>query len=253
MLAFGLFVTGWAADGTGPLTISQLQSRFLGGNQAYNAGNLDEAIHAYRALLKQGYSAPELHFNLANAYFRAGRTGNAVVHYRLAWYNQPRDPDIRANLQFALNSSGAALPPRNGITALLQTLSLEEWARIAVSAYWLLAAGIVAHLLWAGQSLYLKRTLLFTGLILLVALAGIGSWASFAISPEAVVTQKQQNALFEPLEDGQPHFALPEGAIVRIRERQRDWVRVSSRGRLGWLTDDVLTSVYPWKSEPETL
>ena len=85
-------------------------AEFEKAKQAYDAGKMDESIRLYEEIAGRGYRSPELSFNLGNAYFRQGKTALAVLQYRSAWRQAPRDPDIAANLQFALQTAGAPPP-----------------------------------------------------------------------------------------------------------------------------------------------
>ena len=62
-------------------------------NRLYEQGKYADAIVAYRGLLGQKQSSAALYFNLGNAFFKSGNTGEAIINYRLAQRLAPRDPD----------------------------------------------------------------------------------------------------------------------------------------------------------------
>jgi Flp pilus assembly protein TadD len=70
---------------------------------ALRAEQIREAAAAYEQILTNGAVSPALYFNLGNAHFKAGQLGRAIAAYRQAERLTPRDPDVRANLQFARN------------------------------------------------------------------------------------------------------------------------------------------------------
>ena len=70
-------------------------------NAQYERGEYADAAQQYEALIDSGYEDAALYYNLGNAYFKNGDLGRAVLNYLRAEELSPRDPDIRANLEFA--------------------------------------------------------------------------------------------------------------------------------------------------------
>ncbi len=208
---------------------------FAAAARAYDAGRLDECIGLYARLAATGNVPMEVHFNLGNAWFRKGNLGRAVLEYRRAWRIAPRDPDIAANLRFALQAAGATPPEPTLMHRLLQRLSDTRWAIVLWSAYGLASVLAGALILRRGRGPWLWRGLVTTLVVLAAAGAGRAEWRGFARRPEAVVLAAGCRALFAPLPDATVHFALPPGSIVRMEERQGDWLKVDLNGRAGWI------------------
>src|SRR5204863_6861501 len=76
-------------------------SVFEAANRLYFEGKFSEAATTYGILEQSGEKSPALYFNWGNALFKSGQIGRAIAAYRQAEALAPRDPDIRANLQFA--------------------------------------------------------------------------------------------------------------------------------------------------------
>ena len=132
-------------------------TRFNEGQAAYDEGRYEEAIRCYGSMLSNGVVNVEVHYNLANAFFKSGDLPRAVWHYRTAWYSAPRDPDINANLHFALNAAGAIEPAPSVFTRALTTLSAREWTFAAISGYLILSAMLTLSLLMEqGQIITMK-------------------------------------------------------------------------------------------------
>lgn len=75
------------------------------GNAAYTAGDFARAAELYKTIADKGlYSAP-LYYNLANALFKSGETGGAILYYNRALRLAPGDEDIRHNLEYAERST----------------------------------------------------------------------------------------------------------------------------------------------------
>src|SRR6187401_894746 len=87
-------------------------NKFETGNKLYEERKFAEAAAAYQGIVDSGLGSPALYFNLGNALFKSGQNGRAIVAYQRAAQITPRDPDVRANLQFARNQvEGPTLRP----------------------------------------------------------------------------------------------------------------------------------------------
>ncbi len=214
---------------------AQPNELFQKAGRAYDSGDFAGAAAAYSTLIQQGYSTPQVCFNLGNAEFRLGRGGAAALDYRRAWHLAPRDADIAANLQFALEQTGAVLPAAPLWARWLQSLSAGEWRATALVLFWLLAALGCLDLLWPARR-KLFRPLAFAAFAaLLIALGGAAYWLDLQVrQPEAVVMQDSK-VLFAPLPNATEYYALPAGSIVRIETQEGAWLRINAANRPGWL------------------
>lgn len=230
------------ARGAGPVD-------FAAAEEAYKAGAFDRAAALYSKAIEDGWAAPELFYNLGNALFKQDRIGEAVVNYRRAWRLTPRDPDIKANFRFALQRTEAVGPDLSLPAQALTSLTAGEWAAVAMAAYWGAAGLALLHLLRRRGPAPLRGAIACAALGL-VALSGLGQWWMLQAEPEVVMRERQQ-ALFGPIAGEKPHFALPEGSVVRELDRNGEWVRVRSGGETGWIPARSCQRVYPWKSGPD--
>ena len=77
-----------------------------------------------------------------------------------------------------------------------------------------------------------------------LALAGLALHRDLEREPEGVVMLAGQKVLSSPLETATPLLAVPEGAIVRMRESRGNWIEVELGETRGWLPADALDPVY---------
>jgi len=229
------------ANSSSPVKLEQL---FHSAGQAYDRGDLEQAIAGYNELLGMGYISRELFFNLGNAYFHAGDPGRAVLNYRRAWYLAPRDPDIAANLRFALESTDAVTPPAPLRIRLLEILNREEWAIALMALYWMALITLTLILLIPGIRYAAWRVLIVLGAALLIALLGFFHWSMLYRIPEAVILDPRQPVAFAPLENSTIHFELPEGSIVRVIDRQHTWREIRADKKEGWLPADHCEEIW---------
>ena len=219
---------------------------FLKAQAAYDDGRYAEAALLYTTLLDEGISNAEVHYNLANACFKDSDLPSAVWHYRKAWYENPRDPDIRANLHFALNAAGAIEPAPGFIKRYLSALSLNEWVLIAIAGYILLTILLLAALLLKPARRNVLKLGLLPATILLIAAAGWRNWQHMRANPEWVVVRTEATTLFGPVEGSTAHFKIPLAALVRQSNTDtKGWIEVEYDGKQGWLKTEYINRLSP--------
>ncbi len=213
--------------------------------QAHDEGRFSDAIALYQSILEQGYISDALLFNLGNAYYRLGEPGRAVLYYSRASYLNPADPDITYNLGFVQKTAGALSEDPGTYRRLAGRFTLSTWIGWGIAFYWLACFGLgwswIARrgaILWRRLSLLLFLALIVTG-------AGAAHWISLSIHPEVVVTEKDQEALFAPLDGATAHFTAPQGTVGRQLDRRNGWILVSVDENRGWLKESSLEAVYP--------
>lgn len=221
---------------------------FTTANAAYDRGDFAEALRHYQELARRQPASAEAWYNGANAAFRAGEIGEAVLFYRRAWYLNPRDADVRANLQLAQQRTGALVPAERLIDHAARELSHREWTTLFRAAYWIaiLAAALVILLPRARR--FTRPVLLVSALVALIALAGWFYWCAWMNEPEVVMLEARQTALYEPREGATPFFAVPEGSILPVEDRFDRWVKVRSADKSGWIPAASVSQVYAWQA-----
>jgi hypothetical protein len=246
ILALLLGLTGivWAQEKMAVETpAAKLQRMFLEAGQAYDANRPADAATLYAKLVDQGYESKELYFNLGNAYFKSGKLGQAVLNYRRAWRLAPRDPDIQANLRFALQSISALTPDYSTPVRLLFKLNMSEWIALATFAYWTLSIALALFLAMRNQRVAFARALAALLALLILSAAGIVNECLARQTPELIVIEPRQQALYAPLEGSKAYFALPEGSIVRLKEQSGTWFKVTTGRQSGYIQSKACVPV----------
>jgi len=229
-----LAATIWAAGRAGEPGAGAIR-QFREAGRAYAEGRMPEAARLYEDLARRGHGTAEVHFNLGNAYAGEGRIGEAVLSYRRAWRLAPRDPDADANLRVALRATGAAEPDLSGLEIVFTGASAREWGAVALASWWALWTLLVLAALLRRPRWWLVRGASIAGVALVAGLLGLWTWRGFDRNPEMVVLRDTQNALRAPQASATPDLALPEGSVVRARESQGEWVRVTHGQLAGWI------------------
>jgi len=236
-----LVVFAWGV----PSLRAATETDFEQANKLYEQGKFGEAAALYERILHGDQTSAALHFNLGNALFKSGQMGRAILNYRRAEQLAPRDPDIRANLQFARRTAGgeAAQPAR--WRRWISLLTLNEWTVMMSGALWLWFGLLTVRQLWPGFQRSLRGFTAAAGLGagLLGICLGLAlydrlqiNWV-VVVAPEAVVR-------YGPLQESPRHYTVRDGAELIVTDRQNDWLEVvDSTGRKGWLQRDQVLSL----------
>lgn len=219
-------------------------------NKLYEEGKFSEAAAAYQKLIEAGSSAPALFFNLGNAFFKAGQPGRAVLWYRRAEALAPRDPDVKANLQYIrknVSSTGSTM----GWRVWLRTLSLNEWTTLTVVAAWLWF-GLLAVREWKpGLRPSLRGLTAGSGVaVLLLTAALFLAWQDEFRNQPAVIVVSEAVVRRGPLDESQSYFHLRDGAEVTVLDQKDNWLQVSDGMRVGWVRRAQVELVHGSATKP---
>jgi tetratricopeptide (TPR) repeat protein len=183
----------------------------------------------------------EFHFNLGNAYFKAGDIGRAILEYERARRWIPGDPDLAANLGHARSVAEVAEEPSVWTRLLFpfgERFSTDALLLAASALYTLLMLLLVAGRLVAplARGARVGAALAAAALALLVPSVAY-RLATVDLPTHAVVVARQDATVrFEPSAGGTVHFAAKPGTVLRIVGEREAWLQVMrSDGRRGWV------------------
>ncbi len=237
-------VLAWACPSARAMEEAARERLFIEAGQAYDQGLFDEAAERYHQLLKAGSINRETLFNFGNALFRMGRTAEAILFYRKAWHWAPHDPDIEANLRFAIEEAGATPPSAEPWRSIFTLASMKQWAVTFIACLWVLTV-IAAFHLFSRRPLRLRWAVWTAGTLAVWAAGGYVCWYSISKKPEAVITEGPATARYAPLPDSTEYFILAEGQIVNVVQEQSGWSRVRIEGKDGWVPATATAPVFP--------
>jgi tetratricopeptide (TPR) repeat protein len=238
-------ITVWLvclAFGFGVARAEPPAAAFDAANKLYEQGKFAEAASAYEKTLQSGEAAAALYFNLGNAWFKSGQIGRAIVAYHEAEQLTPRDPDVRANLQFARNQIQGPTLAQSRWSRWLDRLSLNEWTVLAAASVWLWLL-LLAFLQWRPALKPALRGYVVTlgGAAGLVCICFALAFYQARSARVAVVIVRDATVRQGPLEESQSAFTVHDGAELLILDQKDDWFQVSPDSRrIGWLRRDRL-------------
>lgn len=219
------------------LSSTAFSVNFEEGTAAYDAGDYEKAVSIYSELLKTS-SNGSLLYNLGNSYYRLEKKGEAIAAYLAARTFLPRDPDLKANLNFVHNTNVDKL-----------SLSLEKdvlramcfWVDSFTQKelfYTLLCFACLAILcfLFSFTKLSMFRSIAFILSSFTVLFAFVfftklhyqENWGAVRVPLSKVYSgPSAQNTLV---------FELHEGAPAIVESSEGDWFRIRlSDNKMGWV------------------
>lgn len=216
-------------------------------NAAYSEGNFNKAITDYEKILAQDLHSAALYYNLANAYFKKGELGKALLYYNRASRIAPGDEDIRHNQEYAekmTKDSIEKIPEFFLVTWIKQvrgTFSCSAWT--VFSLVMLVLALTMALVYLLAQRMSLRKVGFYT---MAVAALLFVVTTVFAISERNVLTKRSEAIVMSsaasvkssPDRSSTELFVLHEGTKVTIGETTDGWAEVRiADGRKGWIED----------------
>ncbi len=227
---FAIFSFGLAAGAAEDFT-----KGFDAANKLYEQGKYSDAARAYETLIGSGPVSPALYFNLGNAHFKSSQLGRAIAAYRQAGQLAPRDPDIRANLQFARNQVQGPTQPPGRWERGLGTLTVNEWTALTALAFWIWLLTLALRQLRPVWKPSLRTVTLGSGLAALGLGLCLASAFAARTQPIAIATAHDCPVRSGPLDEAQTVFTTHDGAELAILDTKDNWLQVSTGQRSGWL------------------
>ena len=214
------------------------------GNRFYIDGNYKEAAEEYNLILDGGEYSMELYYNLANAYFKLGEMGKAILYYNKALRIAPSSEDVRHNLAMAEAQTKDrinAIPEfflSRWVRTVRSSMSCTAWSILSLVTFALLLAFGILFLLAsnikvrkAGFYCALSMVLLF----IVKTLFALSSRKELLTHDEAVVMSSAISIKSSPDRSATDLFVLHEGTKVRILTEMDEWCEISiADGKKGW-------------------
>lgn len=222
-------------------------------NAAYTAGDYGRAAELYTAIVDKGmYSAP-LYYNLANALFKGGETGRAILYYNRALRLAPGDEDIRHNLEYAERSTKDKIEeiPEfflvSWAKSVRSTMSCTAWTILSLV---LLVAALSLGLIYLLAQRIAMRKAGFYGMVAAVVcfiastLMALSERNMLVERNEAVVMSSALSVKSSPDKSATDLFVLHEGTVVTIGNTVEGWAEIRiADGNKGWVETERIERI----------
>jgi tetratricopeptide (TPR) repeat protein len=218
---------------------------FQKANNSYSEKDYKLAAELYEQIVSQGFKAPELSYNLANAYYKQGNFTYAILNYERAIKQKHDYEDAKNNLKLANNhlvDNIKDIPASNfaAITEMIaKGVGADGWA---VFTLVFLGIGLGLFLFYFFSDRLNLRKLTFSfGFVFIVfciiaLVMGFYADSVDANTSEAIITDTVVTAKSSPDDSGTDLFRIHEGLKVTIKDKSLDWMEIRlSDGRVGWI------------------
>lgn len=216
-------------------------------NADYLKKEYENAIELYENIVSANQQAPELYFNLGNAYYQTGDFAHAILNYERAKKLAPDDEEIAMNLKFANQKTEdkiEAAPEMFLVELQKKIVSLmneRSWSFLCIVLF-LLGLVLLGVFISSGNTAVKKAGfyLGFASILLFIATFFIArsSYNLATTHDEAVVTAGSVTVLGSPSESSTKLFILHKGSKVVVREENNGWLEVKiANGNVGWIKD----------------
>ena len=146
-------------------------------NDLYAKSKFQQAADSYESLIQRGVNNGYLYYNLGNTYIRLGKIGPAILNYIHAKKLIPRNENLRANLNFAIQQTQDKIPPpaHNALSTFffwVNDLNMNENINLAIAVNLIFWVILTAWFYFRSEFLRLARNSFLA--LLLLAFVAIG-------------------------------------------------------------------------------
>jgi len=215
------------------------------GNRYDVCNDCQKPADTYQVVIDSGFIAPELYFNLGNAYYRMNNYALAILNYERALLLAPANKDIKFNLELAnahVVDKIDIIPEfflKRWLRELIRTATSNMWAILSMSAFVVFIMLLMTYLFSARRLIKQLSFYMFIISFMLSVLCFIFSAQRRKMLMErqnAIIVAPSVTAKSSPDEYGTNLFILHEGTKVEVTDSVNLWDEIKiSNGSKGWI------------------
>ena len=226
-------------------TFAQETNELEQANELYSEGEYLQAANLYEYVLHEKGVAPELYYNLGNAYFKANEIGRSILNYERALRLNPRFEDALQNLELAQSrvidsiASSETFFVKRWFNSLVNNYTSNQWMYISWTLFMLCLLGLLFFVFGKSRGL---RKISFTLAVVVLILSvftltfSVARKNQFVNHQDAIVMIGIITVKSSPDRSGTDLFELHEGTKVSIKSSLGDWVEIMiADGKIGWV------------------
>lgn len=222
-------------------------------NDLYSDGNYSDAAKLYENILAKEGVAPELYYNLGNAYYKSNEIGKSILNYERALKLAPTSEDTRINLELAQLKvvDNIVQAPTffvgRWVENLIKLLTSNQWLFVSFTVF--IGFLILAFLFVFAPSLSIRKISFYIGLTFLVIsvftliFSGVRK-DQMTSHREAIVMTGVVTVKSSPDKSGTDLFQLHEGTKVLIKSTLGKWTEIKlGNGNIGWVEQENIENI----------
>lgn len=208
----------------------------------YTKNRYLESIEIYKGLINKGIRNDKIYYNLANAYLKIDRVPEAIINYENALVFAPRDPDIQANLDYAVALSPANMQAENQndqfskiIFFWYYYLNAIELSLLFLCMNFLSCVLILVDYIYENEVLSsLKYFFIVVSAILLISV-GVKIFENYNIS-KGIVIDNSVDVKSGNNNDFATLYKMKQGSPFGVLISNGDWLKITDeQGKKGWI------------------
>ncbi|MDO9152894.1 MAG: tetratricopeptide repeat protein [Paludibacter sp.] len=214
-------------------------------NNLYSKGDYTAAALQYEIILEKQGIAPEVYYNLGNAYYKLNETNRSILNYERALRLSPDFEDAKINLSMAQAKviDNIVYSPdffiMNWMNFIVKLMSSNNW--LYFSVIMLLLSIIACFIFLFANSRSARKTSFYFSTVFLsfciVSLVFSGVRKDQLVNHrDAIIMSGVVVAKSSPDKSGTDLFQLHEGTKVKIKSTLGNWVEIKiGNGEIGWV------------------
>ncbi|MES2140435.1 MAG: tetratricopeptide repeat protein [Bacteroidota bacterium] len=222
-------------------------------NSAYSKGDYSKASKLYENILSNGQEAPEVYFNLGNAYYKTNNIAFAILNYERALKLEPDNEDFNFNLKLANQKTEDKIDAapqlflnqwKNGLVDLMTE---KGWSQLCIL---LICISLILFAIYITmQKRGLKQVGFFGGttLVILSIITFFIAQHKYSITKnntQAIITSASITVTGSPNEKGTKLFILHAGTKVNVTQEDVSWAEIKiANGNTGWIKTSELQKI----------
>lgn len=230
-----------------------VDSIFNVANAAYSTQDYYGAIEEYEKIIDLGFESAEVFYNVGNSYFKLKEYPKAVLNFERAELLNPRDPDIKFNLEksYAYTIDKIEVIPEffliTWMRKIISSSTSNIWAIIAILAFVLVLVLFLVYFINPSRrvkvlSFTLGGFMMFISIISLIF--AFNTKRYIENSDRAIIMESTVTVKGAPDINAVNVFIVHEGTKVILVRSIGEWHEVQlSDGKQGWLQESDIEKI----------
>ncbi len=216
---------------------------FVRGQQAYERQDFPAAVQSFAAALSNAPSAGAYR-NLGNAAWLGGDVAKALLAWERAAWIDPRDADVRNNLQFAREIAQLEAPDLTWGEIASTWLPVDWWAWLACGSLWFaVSLAVLPAVLRLRKSGWQQAFMAIgLGIFLLSLPANFGAVTRTNLG---LVLGAETPLRLTPTAEGEPATKLAAGEPARVLRSRGKYLLIRTRLATGWVEREQFSRICP--------
>lgn len=233
--------------------VDAASSTFVSANKLYAQKEYKEAAELYESLIQKEGAAPEVYYNLGNAYYKSNELAKAILNYERALRIAPGYEDAKFNLAFANQKvidnveMSDTFFLKKWMQSLMKLLTSNGWFYTSVITF---MVALIAMLIFVfGGSKFIRKFFFYVGVVSL--LVSVGSITFSAIRKTQMESHKEAIIMSgvviikgAPDKSGTDLYQLHEGTKITVIGTLGSWYEVRlGNGNVGWVENNKVERI----------